>query len=136
MVLGALAAAVVGDNSLFVVGFLTALLVALLVTSYLKNRKPSAPREPRAPKPAKPAKQAKPSKVKVAGGSTVAGTVKWFNRDKGFGFIEQDGGGDVFVHHNDIEGSGRKFLREGQKVTMQVVAGDKGPQATNVERIN
>lgn len=62
----------------------------------------------------------------------VAGTVKWFNDEKGFGFIEQSGGKDVFVHHSAIVGSGRKTLHEGQKVTMTVVQGQKGPQAENV----
>ena len=62
----------------------------------------------------------------------VEGTVKWFNDEKGFGFIEQEDGKDVFVHHSAINGSGRKSLHEGQKVTMDVVQGDKGPQAENV----
>ena len=62
----------------------------------------------------------------------VTGTVKWFNDEKGFGFIAQEGGKDVFVHFSAIQGSGRKTLREGQQVTMTVVAGQKGPQAENV----
>ncbi len=62
----------------------------------------------------------------------VEGKVKWFNDEKGFGFIEQDGGKDVFVHFSAILGSGRKTLKEGQKVTMQVTNGQKGPQAENV----
>jgi CspA family cold shock protein len=62
----------------------------------------------------------------------VVGTVKWFNDEKGFGFIEQEGGKDVFVHHSAINGSGRKTLREGQRVTMEVTQGQKGPQAENV----
>ena len=62
----------------------------------------------------------------------VEGTVKWFNDEKGFGFIEQDGGRDVFVHYSNIAGSGRKTLYEGQKVLMDVTQGDKGPQAENV----
>ncbi|MEQ1527866.1 MAG: cold-shock protein, partial [Methylococcales bacterium] len=53
----------------------------------------------------------------------VVGTVKWFNDEKGFGFIEQEGGKDVFVHHSAINGTGRKTLREGQKVTMEVTQG-------------
>lgn len=66
-------------------------------------------------------------------GQMVSGTVKWFNDEKGFGFIEQEGGGkDVFVHHTAINGSGRKTLMEGQKVTMQVSQGPKGLQAENV----
>jgi CspA family cold shock protein len=62
----------------------------------------------------------------------VQGKVKWFNDDKGFGFIEQDGGKDVFVHFSVIQGSGRKTLKEGQRVTMEVTSGPKGPQAENV----
>ena len=65
--------------------------------------------------------------------STVSGTVKWFNDDKGYGFIEQDAGGDVFVHFSAIDNSsGRKTLFEGQKVTMKVTQGQKGPQAESV----
>ena len=64
--------------------------------------------------------------------STVSGTVKWFNDDKGFGFIEQESGNDVFVHFSAINGSGRRTLYEGQKVTMEVTQGQKGPQAENV----
>ncbi|MBS54844.1 MAG: cold-shock protein [Oceanospirillaceae bacterium] len=62
----------------------------------------------------------------------VEGTVKWFNDEKGFGFIEQDSGKDVFVHFSAINGSGRRILMEGQKVTMEVTQGQKGPQAENV----
>jgi CspA family cold shock protein len=62
----------------------------------------------------------------------VEGTVKWFNDDKGFGFIQQAGGKDVFVHVNAIKGQGRKTLKEGQRVSMEVTVGAKGPQAENV----
>ena len=62
----------------------------------------------------------------------IVGIVKWFNDEKGFGFIEQEGGNDVFVHYSAINGTGRRTLREGQKVTMMVVQGLKGPQAENV----
>jgi cold shock protein len=62
----------------------------------------------------------------------IEGKVKWFNDEKGFGFIEQEGGKDVFVHFSTINGGGRKTLTEGQRVTMEVVAGQKGPQAENV----
>ena len=62
----------------------------------------------------------------------VEGTVKWFNDEKGFGFIEQEGGKDVFVHFSAINGTGRKTLQEGQKVNMEVTQGQKGPQAENV----
>lgn len=65
-------------------------------------------------------------------GEKVTGTVKWFNDEKGFGFIAREGGADVFVHHSAIQGSGFKSLKEGQKVTMEVTQGQKGPQAQNV----
>ena len=62
----------------------------------------------------------------------VSGTVKWFNDSKGFGFIEQEGGGDVFVHHSAIQADGFKSLKEGQSVTMEVTQGQKGAKAENV----
>ena len=62
----------------------------------------------------------------------VSGTVKWFNDSKGCGFIEQEGGGDVFVHHSAIQADGFKSLKEGQAVTMEVTQGQKGAQAENV----
>jgi len=65
-------------------------------------------------------------------GERVTGTVKWFNDDKGFGFIEREGGQDVFVHHSAITMEGFKSLKEGQKVSMEVTQGQKGPQAENV----
>ncbi len=61
------------------------------------------------------------------------GKVKWFNDSKGFGFIElDDGTGDVFVHHSDIQGEGFKTLAEGEEVQFEVEQGPKGPRATNV----
>lgn len=63
------------------------------------------------------------------------GTVKWFNDAKGFGFIEQDEGGDVFVHYSAISGSGFKTLQEGDRVSFTVEEGQKGPAAANVEKI-
>lgn len=65
----------------------------------------------------------------------ATGTVKWFNADKGFGFIEQDGGADVFVHFSAIASSGYRSLDEGQKVEFEVKQGQKGPQADNVRVI-
>jgi len=63
---------------------------------------------------------------------TEQGTVKWFNTEKGYGFIERDGGEDVFVHYSAILGEGFKNLEEGQRVTFEVTQGQKGPQASNV----
>ena len=63
------------------------------------------------------------------------GQVKWFNETKGFGFISQDNGQDVFVHFRAIKGDGFKTLTEGQKVTFDITQGNKGPQAENVEPI-
>jgi CspA family cold shock protein len=64
------------------------------------------------------------------------GTVKWFNAEKGFGFIAQaDGGPDVFVHYSEIEGNGFKSLEENQRVEFEVTQGNKGPQATRVHAI-
>ncbi|HSG31755.1 MAG TPA: cold-shock protein [Thermodesulfobacteriota bacterium] len=60
------------------------------------------------------------------------GTVKWFNSTKGFGFIEREGGKDVFVHYSALEGAGYRSLEEGQKVEFTVVEGEKGPQAQDV----
>ncbi|MBU0596451.1 cold-shock protein [Candidatus Bipolaricaulota bacterium] len=62
----------------------------------------------------------------------VTGTVKWFNDDKGFGFIEREGGEDVFVHFSSIRGDGFKSLPEGQKVEFALGQGTKGPQALDV----
>ena len=61
-----------------------------------------------------------------------SGTVKWFDDKKGYGFIESDDGGDVFVHHTSIQESGFKSLSEGERVTFELEQGDKGPSAVNV----
>jgi CspA family cold shock protein len=63
---------------------------------------------------------------------TNTGTVKWFNASKGFGFIEQEGGPDVFAHFSQIDGDGFRSLAEGQKVKFNVTQGAKGPQAENI----
>ncbi|EIA19638.1 cold shock protein CspD [Listeria fleischmannii 1991] len=63
------------------------------------------------------------------------GKVKWFNSEKGFGFIEVEGGDDVFVHFSAIQGDGFKTLDEGQEVEFEVVEGQRGPQAENVTKL-
>lgn len=63
------------------------------------------------------------------------GTVKWFNDSKGFGFIAQDGGKDIFVHHSAIKAEGFKSLSEGDRVSFDVVDGAKGPAAANVVKL-
>lgn len=67
--------------------------------------------------------------------SMQTGTVKWFNAEKGFGFIEVEGGSDVFVHFSAINGDGFKSLDEGQRVQFDVVQGNRGPQAENVTKL-
>ncbi len=62
------------------------------------------------------------------------GKVKWFNEKKGYGFIEQEGGKDVFVHYEAIQMDGFKTLKEGESVSFDIVEGAKGPQAANVQR--
>jgi CspA family cold shock protein len=63
------------------------------------------------------------------------GTVKWFNAEKGFGFIEREGGDDVFVHFSAIVGDGFKSLEEGQRVEFEIVQGQRGAQAANVVKL-
>ncbi|GAB6680204.1 cold-shock protein CspD [Bacillus luti] len=64
----------------------------------------------------------------------LQGKVKWFNAEKGFDFIETDGHDDVFVHFSAIQGDGFKSLEEGQEVTFEIVEGNRGPQAANVQK--
>ncbi|TES94290.1 MAG: cold-shock protein [Candidatus Cloacimonadota bacterium] len=64
------------------------------------------------------------------------GTVKWFNENKGFGFIQQEDGPDVFVHFSEIQGEGFKSLTEGDNVEFEITEGDKGPKATNVVKVD
>ena len=63
------------------------------------------------------------------------GKVKWFNDAKGFGFITEDSGQDVFVHHSEIKTDGYRTLEEGEPVEFEVIAGEKGPRAKNVQRL-
>ena len=66
----------------------------------------------------------------------ATGTVKWFSPDKGFGFIQQENGPDVFVHFSAIEGAGYRNLEENQKVEFELTQGQKGPQASNVRIVS
>jgi cold shock protein len=66
----------------------------------------------------------------------VRGKVKWFNAEKGYGFIEREGGSDVFVHYSAIEQDGFKTLEEGQEVEFDIVEAEKGPQAANVKKVS
>lgn len=66
---------------------------------------------------------------------SVEGTIKWFNEKKGYGFIQQDNGPDIFVHYSSIAGDGFKTLAEGQRVKFDIEEGAKGPKAINVEKI-
>jgi cold shock protein len=70
----------------------------------------------------------------LGGFKMETGKVKWFNGEKGFGFIERDGGDDVFVHFSAIQGEGYKTLDEGQEVTFEIENGQRGPQAVNVRK--
>ena len=73
-------------------------------------------------------------KAKEACTFMIEGTVKWFNEAKGFGFISQEGGEDVFVHHTAIQAEGFRSLAEGEKVEFELQQGPKGPQAANVRK--
>jgi len=76
-----------------------------------------------------------PSFHVVEGGMLAQGTVKWFSNEKGYGFIEREGGEDVFVHFSAITMDGYKSLTEGQRVEFEVVQGPKGAQAANVQAV-
>lgn len=67
--------------------------------------------------------------------SRITGKVKWFNNAKGYGFIEQPGSGDIFVHYSAIEGEGFKTLEQGEEVEFEVTQGPKGPQAEKVNKV-
>ena len=105
------------NTALMIAGGLFALAIVLTLIRNIARKSSSRPRK---------------SKTTASSSNQTSGTVKWFNYKKGFGFIEQENGEDVFVHHRSIIGTGRKSLREGQKVLMDIVDGDKGLQAENV----
>ena len=72
--------------------------------------------------------------TQTGGNNMLQGKVKWFNAEKGFGFIEREDGDDVFVHFSAIQGDGFKTLDEGQAVTFEIVQGNRGEQAANVQK--
>jgi cold shock protein len=77
-----------------------------------------------------------PFRLREVGKRMAEGTVKWFNGDKGFGFIAPDGGADdVFVHYSEIQGNGYKSLQENQRVSFEIEQGAKGPQAVGVKAV-
>jgi len=106
------------NTALMIAGVLLALAIVFTFIKNLARRSANRPK--------------KTKTVSTSNSNQIQGTVKWFNYKKGFGFIEQENGEDVFVHHRSIIGTGRKSLREGQKVLMNIVDSDKGPQAENV----
>ncbi len=120
-------------QNMFAQPFNTALMIAggLLVLAIISTIIKKLARKS-ASRPKKASSSASTATASTGSSNQMQGTVKWFNYKKGFGFIEQENGEDVFVHHRSIIGTGRKSLREGQKVTMDVVNGDKGLQAENV----
>ena len=113
-------------KTMFIAGAI--LLILALFTSFIAHHFSAAATQARN----KTKATKKSSKAKVIHANTVDGTVKWFNKTKGFGFITQSNGDDVFVHQTSIA-SKPNFLREGQSVTMSVVNDAKGPQAENVK---
>lgn len=111
------------NTALMIAGGLLALAIFLTIIKKLARKSANKPKK---------ARSASTATTSTGSANQMQGTVKWFNYKKGFGFIEQENGEDVFVHHRSIIGTGRKSLREGQKVMMDVVDGDKGLQAENV----
>jgi CspA family cold shock protein len=91
-----------------------------------------APEGLRRPRGRIPPDSAGKRRVKIV----AIGKVKWFNNAKGYGFIEQEGGSDVFVHYSAIQGAGYRSLEEGQQVEFEISQGPKGPQAANVRLIS
>ncbi len=116
-----------------VFGLLVAVaLSALVIDAIVRNSVSAAaalPSKLRIPAKAKPKKS---SASTSSSGEREEGSVKWFNTNKGYGFIARDSGGEIFVHYRSIQGSGRRFLRDGQRVEFTVGEGDKGPQAEDV----
>ncbi len=106
------------------------LTVAAIFVGSIVTLRASAAARASAPIHAHTAPRTEPNTEKADDRET--GRVKWFNRTKGFGFIVRDSGGEVFVHHRSIRGTGRRSLKDGELVRFKVTTGDKGPQAEEV----
>ncbi len=106
---------------------LSALVIDNMIRGSVSSADEQASPPPRAPKP-KP----KTSSGGSSNDEREQGSVKWFNTNKGYGFIARDSGGEIFVHYRSIQGNGRRFLRDGQRVEFTVGEGEKGPQAEDV----
>lgn len=106
-----------------------AIILLSLAASFFSHKTSSSSSQPKITKPKKA--KTKPTNKSV---KTVNGKVKWFNKTKGFGFITQENGDDVFVHQTSISFK-PSILKEGQSITFNVVIDDKGPQAENVQRV-
>ena len=106
-------------------------LLTFLKGKFTSSSKPTAPSS----SPTKPSKKAKSGSLLSSGGERQRGTVKWFNDDKGYGFIEREGAKDVFVHYSAIQGDGSRSLTDGQQVEFEVIQGKKGPAAKNVTNV-
>jgi CspA family cold shock protein len=127
------------EGTLFNIPLIVVIAIGTLITTFISPLLggAAAPTSVQPSKPVKTEKQ-KPEKSRDAAPSSVAGpreqgTVKWFNFNKGFGFITRENGEDIFVHFRSIRGKGRKSLPEGQRVEFVVTKGDKGLQAEDVE---
>jgi len=115
-----------GVLAIFILAVFLGRSVLPATTSKPTHRNQSKPAARQDSKPAKPA-------TSNSNSNKEAGTVKWFNIKKGFGFITRDEGDDIFVHYRNIEGNGRRAINEGQRVKFLVIDGDKGLQADEVE---
>ncbi len=124
----------VGGLAVFGLLFAAA-LSALVIDAIIRGSVNSAIAQPflqKARAKVKPKSKSSAATGPTSSGEREEGSVKWFNTNKGYGFIARDSGGEIFVHYRSIQGSGRRFLRDGQRVEFTVGEGDKGPQAEEV----
>ncbi|MGI9287401.1 MAG: cold-shock protein [Pseudomonadales bacterium] len=107
-------------------------LSALVIDAMIRSSVSDAGEQPTAQRAPKPKAKSSAGSGAASSGDREQGSVKWFNTNKGYGFIARDSGGEIFVHYRSIQGSGRRFLRDGQRVEFTVGEGEKGPQAEDV----